>query len=66
MPDLLRSIERQYPDPDHELDRWARDFLRKEGPTPTHELLAGMTQAIKRASPMSRAREAACRRRCRR
>ena len=48
MPDLLRLIEREYPDPDHELDRWAREFLRKEGPTPTHELLAGMTHAIKR------------------
>jgi transglutaminase-like putative cysteine protease len=48
MPDLLRLIEREYPDPSHELDRWARDFLRKEGPTPTHELLATMTHAIKR------------------
>ena len=48
MPDLLRSIEREYPDPHHELDRWAREFLRKEGPTPTDELLANMTHAIKR------------------
>jgi transglutaminase-like putative cysteine protease len=48
MPDLLRSIEREYPDPQHELDRWAREFLRKEGPTPTHDLLTGMTHAIKR------------------
>src|SRR5271166_6330192 len=27
MPDLLRSIERQYLDPEHEVDRWARQFL---------------------------------------
>ena len=47
MPDLLRLIEREYPNPDHELDRWAREFLRREGPTPTHELLAGMTHAVK-------------------
>ncbi len=47
MPDLLRSIERAYPDPNHELDRWAREFLRNEGQTPTHELLAAMTRAIK-------------------
>ncbi len=48
MPDLLRSIERQYPDPDHVLERWARQFLRGEGPTDTHELLSAMTFAIKR------------------
>jgi len=46
-PDLLRSIERQYFDPAHEIDRWARQFLRRQGPTGTQELLASMTQAIK-------------------
>ena len=48
MPDLLRSIERQYPDPHHELERWVRQFLRKDGATNTRELLSGITHAIKR------------------
>jgi len=46
-PDLLRSIERQYFDPGREIDRWARQFLRRHGPTGTRELLAAMTLAIK-------------------
>jgi transglutaminase-like putative cysteine protease len=46
MPDLLRSIERQYLDPEHEIDRWARQFLRPDGRTDTTELLAAMTYAI--------------------
>ncbi len=45
-PDLLRSIERQYLDPDRVVDRWARHFLKDEGPTGTRELLAAMTYAI--------------------
>ena len=48
MPDLARSIERHYPDPDREVDRWARRFLRAEGRTDTVALLAAMTHAIKR------------------
>ncbi len=47
MPDLMRSIERQYLDPEHELDRWARQFLRHDGRTETTELLASMTYAIR-------------------
>ena len=47
MPDLLRSIERQYSDPAHELERWVRQFLRKEGPTSTRDLLSAITHAIK-------------------
>src|SRR6201982_1977520 len=47
MPDLLRSIERQYLDPEHEVDRWARQFLRHDGRTDTSELLAAMTHAIR-------------------
>ncbi len=48
IPDLLRSIERQYLDPAHEIDRWARQFLNREGPTGTRVLLAAMTHAINR------------------
>jgi transglutaminase-like putative cysteine protease len=47
MPDLLRSIERQYLDPEHEIDRWARQFLWHDGRADTTELLAAMTHAIR-------------------
>ena len=47
MPDLLRSIERQMPDPGHVLDRWAQGFLSQHGPTRTVDMLAGMTKAIR-------------------
>lgn len=46
MPDLLRSMERQHPDPDGALERWARSFLRHDGRTSLQALLAEMTQAI--------------------
>src|SRR5271170_3018776 len=48
MPDLLRLIERQYLDPEHEIDRWARQFLRHDARSDTTELLAAMTHAIRR------------------
>ena len=38
MPDLLRAIERQYLDPDREVDRWARRFLRHDGPHRHHAI----------------------------
>jgi transglutaminase-like putative cysteine protease len=46
MPDLLRSIERQYPDRNNVLYRWARQFVNRCAPTGTHDLLASMTQAV--------------------
>ncbi len=48
MPDLLRSIERAYPDRESELARWARGFLRTDRPVGTLDLLAAMTHAIHR------------------
>jgi transglutaminase-like putative cysteine protease len=62
MPDLLRSIERQYPDRNNELMLWARRFTRNGGQTSlahntgsatvqdigTLDLLVGMTRTIKR------------------
>jgi transglutaminase-like putative cysteine protease len=48
MPDLLRLIERQYLDPEHEVDGWARQFLRHDGKSDTTELLAAMTHAVRR------------------
>ncbi|MGF7162074.1 transglutaminase-like putative cysteine protease [Rhodoligotrophos appendicifer] len=47
MPDLTRSIERQYLDPDREVDRWARQFLRQGRKTETASLLMTMTNAIR-------------------
>lgn len=46
MPDLLRSMERQHPDPEGRLERWARGFVRAPGRTSLQALLADMTQAI--------------------
>lgn len=45
MPDLLRSIERRYPDGDREIDTWARGFLTHEQ-TDTLDLLRRITEAI--------------------
>lgn len=47
MADLARSIERQYQDPDRGVDRWARQFLQRDGPTRTRDLLTGMTNEIR-------------------
>jgi transglutaminase-like putative cysteine protease len=47
MPDLLRSMERQYLDPEHEVDDWARRFLRHDGRSDTSDLLAAMTYSIR-------------------
>ena len=46
-PDLARLMERHHPDPNRQVDAWARRFLRRGAPTPTLDLLATMTQAIK-------------------
>lgn len=58
VPDLMRSIERQYLDPEHQVDRWARQFLNREGPTGTRVLLAAMTHAINRRFTYLRREEA--------
>ncbi len=46
MPDLLRSMERQYLDPGREVDRWARQFVHKDRPTRTREMLSAITHEI--------------------
>ncbi|SHI33022.1 Transglutaminase-like enzyme, putative cysteine protease [Roseomonas rosea] len=48
MPDLARSIERHHPDPSRVVDRWARGFLSRTGPTGTLELLTAMAHAVSR------------------
>jgi transglutaminase-like putative cysteine protease len=46
LPDLAQSMERQYPDPDGQIDAWARRFVRRVGRTSLQTLLSEMTQAI--------------------
>ena len=47
MPDLVRSIERQYLDPEHKIDNWVKRFLKPGRVTDTGQLLMTMTYAIK-------------------
>ncbi len=47
VPDLARSIERHYPDPDRRLDAWAHRFLTRGAPTQTMAMLTAMTEAIR-------------------
>ena len=51
MPDLLRSIERQYPDRNNELTAWAKTFTgggTRALPIATAEVLARITRTIRR------------------
>ncbi len=48
MPDLMRSIERLHADPERRLERWAQQFLRRDGPTGLVAALSDMTHAIRR------------------
>ena len=47
-PDLVQFITPQYGDPDGELSAWAREFLDAQGPTPTFNILSGMTYGIRK------------------
>lgn len=46
--DLNRFVQRHYPDPNNEVELWARRFVNSNGPTGTLAMLTNMTQAIKR------------------
>lgn len=48
-PDLQQFITPQYGDPNGELSAWARQFLDTDGPTPTFNILSGMTHGIRKA-----------------
>ena len=54
-PDLVQFITPQYGDPEGELSAWARNFLDAEGPTPTFNILSGMTHGIRQAILLSQA-----------
>lgn len=47
VPDLARSIERHYPDPERKVDAWAHRFLSSSGRTDTVQMLTAITQAIR-------------------
>jgi transglutaminase-like putative cysteine protease len=47
LPDLLPSMERRYPDPERQLDRWVHKFLRDGRTTATGELLKTVTYGIR-------------------
>jgi len=46
MPDLHRSMERGFPDPDHAVETWVRRFVKWNGRTFVLPLLSEMTRAI--------------------
>jgi transglutaminase-like putative cysteine protease len=48
-PDLVQFVTPQYGDPNGELSGWARQFLNSGGPTPTFNILSGMTHGIREA-----------------
>jgi transglutaminase-like putative cysteine protease len=48
MPDLVHFVEPQLIDPDCQVERWTRTFLRKDRPTDTREFLIDLTHGIKR------------------
>lgn len=58
LPDLIRSMEPHYPDPDKVVHNWARQFLRIGRPTDTGTLLMTMTCAIQESFRYARRTEA--------
>ncbi len=48
-PDLVQFVTPQYGDPNGELSAWARQFLNAGGPTPSFNILSGMTHGIRDA-----------------
>ncbi len=49
VPDLGRTIERHYSDPDRKLIEWTRQLLASNGKMETKEFLIGVTRAIKQS-----------------
>jgi transglutaminase-like putative cysteine protease len=45
-PDLVRTIERHYPDPDRQIDNWAKAFLNGHATAQTQDLLDRINSAI--------------------
>jgi transglutaminase-like putative cysteine protease len=47
MPDLGRTVERHYPDPEHKIDAWARRIVAAQPEADTMAILMAMAQSIK-------------------
>jgi len=47
LPDLGRTIERHFPDPDRKLIEWTRQFLVSNGEMDTEEFLISVTRAVR-------------------
>ena len=52
-PTSSSSSRRNMAIPNGELSAWARNFLDAEGPTPTFNILSGMTHGIRKPSPIA-------------
>lgn len=46
IPDLGRSVERDYPDPERKVDGWVKGFLNGSGQVGTQDLLVAINRAI--------------------
>ena len=46
IPDLGRSVERDFPDPERKVDAWVKAFLNGSGQIGTQDLLVNVTKAI--------------------
>ncbi|HKN28516.1 MAG TPA: transglutaminase family protein [Roseiarcus sp.] len=57
LPDISRSVERLYDDPEGDLDRWAHQFATSGGTTQTSHLLMTLTYAIKEGFSYERREE---------
>jgi transglutaminase-like putative cysteine protease len=47
IPDIGRTIERHYPDPEHKIDAWARRFVEQQKDNDTLAILLAMNEAIR-------------------
>jgi transglutaminase-like putative cysteine protease len=56
-PDLTQFVTPQYGDPHGELSAWARRFLDAESPSPTFNILSGMTHGIRKSFSYRRRHE---------
>jgi transglutaminase-like putative cysteine protease len=57
MPDLVRTVERHYPDPERKIDEWARGFIGSGTTCETLALLTGITTAVKEQFKYARREE---------
>jgi len=46
VPDISRTAERHYPDPEHQIDAWARRFVQQASGHETMAILSAMTKAV--------------------